>query len=100
MAKSYQGNHEDESTGWEVLGSVGVYDGVQWHVYRQRHENEWDYVKVVAEIRAPGKANYWLSWNGTRFAQGRDFFKVMQHRHDLSQRLVEFMAEQELASAA
>jgi hypothetical protein len=97
MAKSYQGNHEDESTGWEVLGSVGVYDGVQWMAYRQRRDSEWDYVKVVAEIRAHGKANFWLSWNGTRFGMGGDFFKMMQHRHELSQRMVEFMTEQELA---
>lgn len=98
MAKMYQGNHEDESTGWEVLGSVGKSDDVNWVAYRQRRESEWDYIKVVAEGKAHGKANYWLSWNGSRFGMGGDFFKMMQHRHELSQQMVTFMAG--LASAA
>jgi hypothetical protein len=29
-------------------------------------------VKVSAVGRAPRKANYWLSWDGKKFARGKD----------------------------
>jgi hypothetical protein len=46
-----------------------VQDGVEWLVYmRPGSGNGWDSVKVVANGRAPTKANYWLGWNGSRFA--------------------------------
>lgn len=34
--------------------------------------SEWSSVKVVADGRAVGKANYWLGWNGQRFSRHSD----------------------------
>jgi hypothetical protein len=50
---------------------------------RENANSEWLSVKVVADGRAPNKANYWLGWNGKRFAQQGDGFTIMQQRQTL-----------------
>ena len=93
MERTYFGNHESEETGWIRIGDVGKCDGVRWVIYRkaQPTSDEWDYIKVVADGRVPRKANYWLSWNGTRFGMGGDFSKLAQHRKELCNMVLSFM---------
>lgn len=93
MEKTYLGNHESEESGWSLLGYVGEDDGVRWAVYRkpQPSGQEWDYIKVVADGKVPKKANYWLSWNGSRFGSGGDFLKMAQHRRELCSMVLSFM---------
>lgn len=56
---------------WSLLGSVE--DEGDWFVYiRPDPSSEWSSVKVVADGRALGKANYWLGWNGQRFSRHSD----------------------------
>jgi hypothetical protein len=66
MEKRYLGN-KPETDDWNFLGSIEA-DG-NWFVYvRPDPVTEWTSVKVVADGRAPRKANYWLGWNGQRFS--------------------------------
>lgn len=93
MEKTYFGNHGDGDDGWDRLGIVGRCDGVNWVAYRKEQPSgqEWDYIKVVADGRVPRKANYWLSWNGSRFGTGGDFLKMAQHRQELCNMVLSFM---------
>jgi hypothetical protein len=95
MGRTYSGNHEGEETGWIRLGEVGKFENVKWVLYRkpQPSGGEWDYIKLVANGRVVNKANYWLSWNGARFAMGGDFSKLAQHRNELCDMVVLFMEE-------
>jgi hypothetical protein len=79
--KNYRGNKPD-GDGWEIVGAVE--DDLRWLVFvRENANSEWLSVKVVADGRAPNKANYWLGWNGKRFAQQGDGFTIMQQRQTL-----------------
>ena len=93
MERAYFGNHESEETGWIKLGDVEEGHGLKWTLYRkaQPTSDEWDYIKVVAYGRVAKKANYWLSWNGSRFATGGDFMKLAQHRKELCNMVLSFM---------
>ena len=95
MQKLYSGNHGEDGDGWIKIGQIGKFDGVKWSIYRKPQPNgsEWDYVKVVADGKAPRKANYWLSWNGDRFAIGGDFLKMLEHRKDMYDEVISFMSE-------
>lgn len=70
MTKRYRG-HKPKTDDWDFLGPIET-DG-RWLVYaRPDPSNEWTSVKVVADGRAQGKANYWLGWNGHRFSRQSD----------------------------
>ena len=91
MAKSYWGNHKHNHSDWETLGSAGVYDKVNWIVYRRKGEGEWRDIKVSARGPAPDKANYWTAWNGTRLAGSLCLKQMAEHRSDLLEGLAAFM---------
>lgn len=91
MAKSYWGNHKHNHDDWETLGSAGVYDKVNWIVYRRKGEGEWRDIKIAARGVAPNKANYWTSWNGERFAFNGHLQTMKEHRIYLFEGLTTFM---------
>ena len=91
MGKSYSGSHRHNHENWETLGALGVYDDVNWIVYRRKGKADWDKIKVAALGIAPHKANYPMSWNGTRFAKCISFQTMAEHRNDLLEELISFM---------
>jgi hypothetical protein len=79
--RMYRGKRP-RTEGWEHIASIE--DDVRWLVFvKDNPDNEWLTVKVVADGRVPFKANYWLGWNGKRFAQVQDTFAIMQRRPEL-----------------
>lgn len=93
MTSVYAGGHET-GNGWQLLGSVGVYDGVNWVAYKREVEREWkDWVdiKVSAQGLATSKANYRTSWNGTRLARSRCLGIMAEHQSDLLEGLTTLM---------
>ena len=79
--KMYKGK-PPRSEGWERIGAIE--QDVRWLVFvRQNADTDWLTAKVVADGRAQGKANYWLGWNGKRFAQQTDAFSIVQQRPEL-----------------
>jgi hypothetical protein len=93
MSKMYEGKHKDKD-GWQLLGDVGFYDGVNWVAYKRDGEREWkDWrdIKVAAQGMAPHKANYWTAWNGTRLAGSLCLKQMAEHRSDLLEGLTTFM---------
>lgn len=58
-----------------LVGEAGKHDGALWLVAKRKNptnNTDWRMVKVSAVGRAPRKANYWLSWDGKKFARGKD----------------------------
>lgn len=80
MKRSIRGNIPPEKDGWVEVGKLpgGKIKGTRWRVFfrGQNKSKEWILIKVVADGRAEGKANYWLSWNGERFAFLQDYKKM------------------------
>jgi len=77
VVKNYTGK-KPRAAGWLEIGAVEG-DGCRWLVF-VRPDDEWSTVKVVADGRAPTKANYWLGWNGFRFSRATDLAILAQHR--------------------
>lgn len=73
--KRYRG-HKPVGPEW---AQIAVVDGdPRWLIFvRPDASGEWDSVKVVADGRAPEKANYWLGWNGSRWARHGDLVALM-----------------------
>lgn len=79
--RKYKGK-KPRTEGWEQIAVIE--EEVRWLVFvKDNPDNEWMTVKVVADGRVPFKANYWLGWNGKRFAQVQDTFAIMQRRPEL-----------------
>jgi hypothetical protein len=92
--KMYAGNHPDASEGWTQLGEIYDGDGLPWAVYQQdKNKKGWSDVKVAVWDDAPNKGNYWLVWNGSRFAKSSELEKMETHRSALASELRQLMAE-------
>jgi hypothetical protein len=87
--KMYKGK-KPCTDGWEHIGVIEN-DG-QWHMFvKENADNEWASVKVVAAERAQRKANYWLGWDGKRFANFKDTLAMMQHRPELLRKVEQML---------
>lgn len=95
MSRRYLGNPGEESEGWSLVGCIGKLEKSNWVAYskKQPSDGEWDYIKLSSLAPVPYKANYWLSWNGERFAKGGDIIKMIEHRPELYKMLCDFMAK-------
>lgn len=79
--RMYKGK-QPRTEGWEQIAVIE--EDVRWLVFvKHSPDTDWLTVKVVADGRVPCKANYWLGWNGKRFAQVQDTFAIMQRRPEL-----------------
>lgn len=79
--RRYKGKRP-RTEGWEQIAVIE--DDARWLVFvKDNPDNEWLTVKIAADGRVPFKANYWLGWNGKRFAQVQDTFAIMQRRPEL-----------------
>jgi hypothetical protein len=79
MSLKNYGGKKPRAEGWR---EAGVVEGdVRWLVFvRDNADSEWTTVKVMADGRAPVKANYWLGWNGSRFGRHADLVSLAQQR--------------------
>jgi len=91
--RSSRGNRPPE--GWNFMSSVSDETGV-WGLYsKAQADPAWMYVKVCAHGWRKGKANYWLSWSGTRFAVIGDFGRLVEDRTELLDLVRDAVAEYE-----
>lgn len=81
--KGIKGNAPGD--GWGVVGRT---EG--WVLYEKYdgNPNGWLNLKLVAANRSKHKANYWLAWNGERFASNKDIQFIKDHRRDLFEWLI------------
>lgn len=94
MPRMYPGRKPAENDGWEMLCSTKCKLGIIWLVYAkpQEHDDEWRTYKIVANGKAPDKANYWLARRDTTGQLGfpRDYAMLRATRpevHDFVERL-------------
>lgn len=79
--RSSRGNRPPES--WSFLTTVTDETG-EWSLHtKPQLDPAWTYVKVWAHGWRKGKANYWLSWSGSRFAVIGDFGRLVEERPEL-----------------
>ena len=94
--KSYQGKMPEAEDGWLVASSV-KHDGVEWIVCykRQPHSDDWINIKVCANGRASGKANYWFTRNQMTGQIGfsRDLSIMREHKPDLHARVEKIVSD-------
>lgn len=85
--KTYLGQVPKLADGWQLMDKYTDDEGVTWLVFRfpQAHTPDWSTYKVVAEGRAPNKANYWLVRNDKTGQIGfaRDFVSMRTNRPKL-----------------
>lgn len=92
MARKFRGN-APLGEGYLVLGRARA-DG-EWLVYGKLKAGEaWMTVKVVSAQPRAHKANFWIGWDGKRFAQHKDYVTLLQHHPDLVQAVEEVLAGQ------
>jgi len=88
--KLYKGNAE-VSEPWSYQGFVGHCDGVAWLLFSRPGQKGWTMLKLVADGKAPTKANYWLGWDGRRFARSKDHALLQENRPQLRKALLAFL---------
>ena len=83
--RNYEGNPESGKD-WTPIGEAGTHDGAVWLVAKRKkptNDTDWRMVKVAAAGSVPRKANYWLGWDGKRFARGKDIAIMASGRPEL-----------------
>jgi hypothetical protein len=81
--------------GWDFLSTIET-EETPWAVFiRPQPSPDWITVKVCAQQPVSFKANYWLSWSGSRFAGGGDFDKLAEHRPALRTAVQRALVEHE-----
>lgn len=68
---------------WVLVSNIETEETLWSMFVRPQTSPDWTTFKVCAQQPVPSKANYWLSWSGTRFAGGGDFAKLAEHRPEL-----------------
>lgn len=92
-ARSARGNRPSEE--WTFVASVSDETG-KWSLHsKPQKDPAWVYVKVWGHGWRKGKANYWLSWSGSRFAAVGDFVRLIEERPELLDLVRDAMVEHE-----
>ena len=78
MARTRRTRGRNPEAPWVCIGDFEL-EGVPWGVFLKPGE-DWSGVKVCAQGRAASKANYWLAWNGQRFAHTAELAKAEGYR--------------------
>ena len=91
--KTYKGNAKAEM-GWSFMGLVAHEDGATWILFGRQKSTGWTSLKLIAEERAPFKANYWLGWNGSRLSKTRDEGLLLEGRPALHRALINKLREE------
>jgi hypothetical protein len=75
--KWYVGNDPDSG--------VVVAENEGWKIFemQKKSQNQWLSLKAVSKVKRRNKANFWLAWNGDRFAAGKDLAIMVQHWPEL-----------------
>lgn len=74
------GNDPDPRTGWEQVGVISDGDARFKVFVRPKTPQGWISVKLSAADPILGKANYWIGWNGARWASNADG-RLLQTSH-------------------
>lgn len=89
--KMYLGNIPSADDGWMKIGEYVDGDKIEWLIFQklQDHSAEWVTLKIAANGRAAGKANYWLAKNGKTGQIGfaRDFAIMRDTRPGLHEQI-------------
>jgi len=90
--KCYDGNLRIGEE-FDILGPIDD-EGIKWGLSVGGDNGKgWRSVKVSAIPKAQVKANYWLSWNGERFAKGRDMKLLRDGRPELEEKIIASMGQ-------
>lgn len=92
MTFKFEGKNPAQPPYIEV-GSVGVFDNVSWSVFSRPGPNDATTLQLVAQGRAPNKANYRdMVWNGSELKDNKQVELMRDHRNELYVSFLEFLA--------
>lgn len=92
MTFKFEGKNPAQPPYIEV-GSVGVFDNVSWSVFSRPGPNDATTLQLVAQGRAPNKANYRdMVWNGSELKDNQQVELMREHRNELYVSFLEFLA--------
>ena len=66
-----QGNHTPTGD-WSRLCDFETADGTGWAIYSRQNGDRYSGIKIAVLGEIPGKANYWMTWDG----QERNLFRL------------------------
>ena len=94
VIKSYAGHEPPVEDGWVDVGMVPgrKLRNSYWRIFArvQENQNGWIQIKVFADGWVKYKANFWLDWNGKRFASRWDFLKMQKNFPAMASRIKAF----------
>lgn len=91
--KKYPGNVPSMED-WRLVGQIEKTKGEEFLVFvKNENEAEWISIKLVARKPVKRKGNYWLAWNGERFADGHCLKALRQNRPELEEAVLEMLAK-------
>jgi len=94
MAKQYTGNRPR----WHTSTTAHTDLTNRWRLYfKTKSNSDWWKVKLAAITPQPKKANYWLFWNGCRFAENSDFKALREQQPQLLRTAKKYLIAQGIA---
>lgn len=94
VIKSYAGHEPPAEDGWKDVGMVPgrKLRNSYWRIFARRRDGVegWIMIKIFSEEKVKHKANFWLDWNGERFACRGDFLKILNNFPAMASRIKAF----------
>ena len=98
VGRRYRGNHPVGKPWFEVMGVVQGTEGVFWSAYmaQGRHAGQgarpgWFDIRLCVHGWRARKANFWLGWNGERFAVNHHLRILQEHEPKLLESLGHYL---------
>ena len=94
VIKSYTGYEPPAEDGWKDVGMVPgrKLRNSYWRIFARRRDGVegWIMIKIFSEEKVKHKANFWLDWNGERFAHRGDYIKMLENFPTMASRIKAF----------
>ena len=65
----------------------------EWIAYQTKEVQGWKTIKLVCKSGKHAKANFWLAWNGERFAKGKVLLILIEHHKPIHDWLLMYLTE-------
>lgn len=89
--KNYYVGIPPEGEHWNTPIKLGKFNNRIWWITSKNIYEDWMNIKVFSLEKKKSKANFSLSHNFDRFAEGKDFFILIEHYDDLKNAIEDYL---------
>ena len=91
QTKNYYEGIPPTGDNWTAPIKLGKFNNRIWWIASKDNYNGWIAMKIFSLEKKKSKANFWINHNLDRFAEGKDFFILIEHYPDLKNAIENYL---------